>query len=165
MDKVLLHTGKDDWETPETFFRQLDQEFHFTLDPCSSHKNAKCKKHYTKEDDGLTKDWGGETVFCNPPYSRTGNQDVWVEKGWREAQTESTVVVMLLPARTDTRRFHQYILGKAEIRFIRGRLAFELDGEPIRDKKGNPVSAPFPSMVVVWRADAMIQSVKHFQEK
>lgn len=165
MDKVLLHTGKDDWETPEAFFRQLDQEFHFTLDPCSSHKNAKCKKHYTKEDDGLAKDWGGETVFCNPPYSKMGNQDAWVERGWREAQKEGTVVVMLLPARTDTRRFHQYILGKAEIRFIRGRLAFELDGEPIRDKKGNPVSAPFPSMVVVWKSNIMPQLVGHFKEK
>lgn len=88
-----------------------------------------------------------------------------MEKGWKEAQKEGTAVVMLLPARTDTRRFHQYILGKAEIRFIRGRLAFELDGEPIRDKKGNPVSAPFPSMVVVWKSNLMPQLVEHFKEK
>lgn len=70
MDKVHFSTGKDDWETPQWLFNQLDDEFHFTLDPCCTAENAKCRKYYTKAENGLEQDWKGETVFCNPPYSR-----------------------------------------------------------------------------------------------
>ena len=91
-------------------------------------------------------------VFCNPPYSKKGKQDLWVKKCYEESQKPKTVVVALLPARTDTQRFHNYILGKAtEIRYIKGRLFFELGGKPILDKKGRPTGAPFPSMVVIWK--------------
>lgn len=86
----MLSTGKDDWETPEDLFKKLDEEFHFTLDPCSSHENAKCKKHYTKKEDGLLQSWKGETVFCNPPYSVKGKQDEWVKKCYEEAQDPGT---------------------------------------------------------------------------
>lgn len=141
MVKDMLSTGKDDWETPEDLFKKLDEEFHFTLDPCSSHENAKCKKHYTKKEDGLLQSWKGETVFCNPPYSVKGKQDEWVKKCYEEAQDSGTTVVALLPVRTDTKRFHEYINGKAEIRFLRGRLTFVGAKNP----------APFPSMIVVWR--------------
>ena len=141
MEKATLSTGKDDWETPEDLFKKLDEEFHFTLDPCSSHENAKCKKHYTKKEDGLLQSWKGETVFCNPPYSVKGKQDEWVKKCYEEAQDPGTKVVALLPVRTDTKRFHEYINGKAEIRFLRGRLTFVGAKNP----------APFPSMIVVWR--------------
>lgn len=151
MDKVLLSTGKDDWETPKDFYKKLDDEFHFTLDPCCTHESAKCEKHYTKNDDGLSKDWSGEIVFCNPPYSKNGNQDAWVKKCYTESLKPNTTVVALLPARTDTNRFHDYILGKAEIRFIRGRLMFEVDGKPLIGKNGNPQPAPFPSMICIWR--------------
>ena len=151
MDKVLLSTGKDDWETPKDFYKKLDDEFHFTLDPCCTHESAKCKKHYTKNDDGLSKDWSGEIVFCNPPYSKNGNQDAWVKKCYTESLNPNTTVVALLPARTDTNRFHDCILGKAEIRFIRGRLVFEVDGKPLIGKNGRPQPAPFPSMICIWR--------------
>ena len=153
MDKVLVSTGKDNWETPQKFFEQLDREFHFTLDPCCSHKNAKCIKHYTEDENGLSKDWGGETVFCNPPYSLKGKQDDWVKKCYEESKKPGTVVVALIPARTDTARFHKYIWnGKAsEERFIKGRLCFEIDGKPILNKNGKPTPAPCPSMVVIWR--------------
>lgn len=151
MDKALLSTGKDDWETPKDFYEKLDDEFHFTLDPCCTHENAKCKKHYTKDDDGLSRDWGGEVVFCNPPYSKKGNQDAWVKKCYTESLKPNTTVVALLPARTDTNRFHDYILGKTEIRFIRGRLVFEVDGKPLIGKNGKPQPAPFPSMICIWR--------------
>lgn len=152
MDKVLVSTGKDDWETPKKFFEELDKEFHFTLDPCSSDKNAKCKKHYTIEEDGLSKDWCGETVFCNPPYSKRGGQDKWIKKCYEESKKENTVVVALIPARTDTNRFHDFIWnGNAkEVRFLKGRICFEIDGNPILDKNGNPIPAPFPSMIVIW---------------
>lgn len=144
MNKVLMQSGKDDWETPQALFEELDREFRFTLDPCSTHENAKCEKHYTAEENGLQMSWG-ETVFCNPPYSKAGRQDEWVQKCFEEAQKPGTVVVALLPARTDTDRFHKYILGKAEIRFIRGRLRFEQNGIP-----GG--TATFPSMVCIWRS-------------
>ena len=151
MDRALLSTGKDDWETPKDFYEKLDDEFHFTLDPCCTHENAKCKKHYTKDDDGLSMDWGGEVVFCNPPYSKKGNQDAWVKKCYTESLKPNTTVVALLPARTDTVRFHDYILGNAEIRFIKGRLVFEVDGKPLIGRNGKPQPAPFPSMICIWR--------------
>lgn len=142
MNRSLFSTGKDDWETPQELFDELDAEFHFTLDPCATSENAKCRKYYTEADDGLSKDWQGETVFCNPPYSN-GAQTAWVKKCYEEAQKPNTTVVALLPARTDTARFHNYILGKAEVRFIRGRLKFG----------GSENSAPFPSMIVIWNKE------------
>lgn len=151
MDRALLSTGKDDWETPKDFYEKLDDEFHFTLDPCCTHESAKCERHYTKDDDGLSKDWSGEIVFCNPPYSKKGNQDAWVKKCYTESLKPNTTVVALLPARTDTNRFHDCILGKAEIRFIKGRLVFEVDGKPLIGKNGKPQPAPFPSMICIWR--------------
>lgn len=151
MNKALFSSSRDDWETPLNIFRELDAEFHFTLDACATDTNHKCGRYYTPEQDGLAQDWAGETVFCNPPYSRAGNQDSWVKKAYSEAQKPGTTVVMLIPARTDTARFHDYILGRAEIRFIRGRLVFELGGRPVTDKQGRPQGAPFPSMIVIYR--------------
>lgn len=119
-------------------FRQLDAEFHFNLDPCSTHENAKCADHFTKAEDGLLQDWGGKRVFCNPPYGR--ELPKWIRKAHDEAQ-KGALVVMLVPARTDTRAFHDYIYHQAEIRFIRGRIKFG-------DAKA---SAPFPSMLVIFR--------------
>lgn len=133
-------SNRMDWETPSDLFAQLDAEFHFTLDAASSEANHKCRKYYTLEDSAFDHEWGGETVFCNPPYGRAIAD--WVRKCSMEASRKDTTVVMLIPARTDTRWFHQFILGKAEIRFIKGRLKFETDGVP-----GGP--APFPSMIVV----------------
>lgn len=87
---------------------------------------------------------GGGSVFCNPPYGRA--LGAWVRKAYEEAQT-GTTVVLLIPARTDTAYFHDYIYGKAEIRFLRGRLHFE-------DEDGNRFPpAPFPSMVVIYNGD------------
>ena len=139
----MMSSKTPEWATPHSFFDALNREFSFTLDPCSTHENAKCLKHYTKEDDGLSQNWGGEVVFCNPPYGR--ELPKWVKKCYEESQHAD--VVMLIPARTDTRWFHDYIYGKAEIRFIRGRLKFN-DG-----KQG----APFPSMVVIFRASQGVQ--------
>jgi phage N-6-adenine-methyltransferase len=136
---VMFSSKTDEWSTPQDFFNELNKEFNFTLDPCATPENAKCEKYYTKEDDGLKQDWSGETVFCNPPYSRAIKD--WVKKCYEESKKPNTTVVMLIPARTDTSYFHDYIYHKAkEIRFIRGRLKF-----------GNAKnSAPFPSMVVIF---------------
>lgn len=139
MDAVLFSSKEEVWETPQDFFDCLNEEFNFTLDPCALPENAKCAKFFTPEDDGLLQDWGGETVFCNPPYGRKIYS--WVQKCAEESKKPNTKVVMLIPARTDTKYFHEYIYKKAtDIRFVRGRLKFG-DGKN---------SAPFPSMVVVF---------------
>lgn len=136
--KGCMSSKTNEWATPAAFFAELDTEFNFTLDPCSTHENAKCKKHYTIEDDGLAQDWSGERVFCNPPYGKEIGR--WVAKCAEEAKKPGTLVVMLIPARTDTKYFHKYIYNKAELRFVPGRLHFN-DG---------PLGAPFPSMVVIF---------------
>ena len=134
----MFSSKTDLWSTPNDFFDKLNDEFHFTLDPCSTHENAKCYKHFTEEENGLLQDWSNEVVFCNPPYGRHIKD--WVKKAYEESQKDNTTVVMLIPARTDTIYFHEYIYHKAEIRFIKGRLKF-----------GNAKnSAPFPSMVVIF---------------
>lgn len=139
--KMAVHFSSktSEWETPQDLFDALDAEFHFTLDPCATPQNTKCKKYFTKAEDGLKQDWQGEVVFCNPPYGRAIRD--WVKKCYEESRKPNTTVVMLIPARTDTSYFHDYIYKKArEIRFIRGRLKFGRAKHP----------APFPSMVVVF---------------
>lgn len=137
--KGCFSSKSNEWATPIAFFKELDEEFHFNLDPCSTDENAKCERHFTKEDDGLSQNWGGARVFCNPPYGK--DIKVWVKKCWEESRKENTLIVLLIPARTDTTYFHEYIYHKAkEIRFIRGRLHFN------ESKEG----APFPSMVVIF---------------
>ena len=146
--KAMTSTGKDDWETPSELFKQLDKEFHFTLDPCCTHETAKCAKHYTPKENGLAQDWKGEIVFCNPPYSRKSKnnpgQIAWVKKCAEEGAKEHTTVVALLPARTDTELFHRYIWGKAEIRFLKGRISFLNNGQ----EQNKPL---FGSMICIWR--------------
>lgn len=143
MHKALLSSKKMDWCTPQDFFEKLDEEFHFTLDAAASSENAKCEKFFTVQEDSLQQDWGGQVVFCNPPYGRDIGK--FVAKGCHEGQKPDTTVVMLIPARTDTSYWHEYIFGKAEVRFIRGRLRFT-------DESGTASSpAPFPSAVVIWR--------------
>lgn len=137
--ELMFSSEKMDWTTPIELFKELDKEFHFTLDPASTHKNALCEKHYTLEEDGLRQDWGGETVYCNPPYGREIKH--WVKKCYEESLKPNTTVILLIFSRTDTKYFHDYIYGKAELRFIKGRLKF-------RNCKN---SAPFPSMVVIFR--------------
>lgn len=154
MNKALLSSQNLNWCTPPEFFNELNQEFHFDLDPAASDKSAKCARYFTPDTDGLTADWGGSRVFCNPPYGR--NIGEWVRKGYEESQKPGTVVVMLIPARTDTSYYHDYIFGgKAdEVRFLRGRLYFtNEDGEP-----GG--RAPFPSAVIIWRSKDMAQSLR-----
>lgn len=139
MTKGMYSSETDNWATPQWLFDELNEEFHFTLDPCASNDNHKCDKYYTEKDDGLIQDWGKETVFCNQPYGRQIGR--WVEKCFYTHTHTGNTCVMLVPARTDTGWFHKYIYGIAEIRFIKGRLRF-----------GNSTqNAPFPSMIVVYR--------------
>lgn len=128
----------EDWETPQDLFDKLDDEFLFTLDVCAKPENSKCKRFFSKEQNGLNQDWGNDTVWCNPPYGK--GIENWIKRCYEHSMGGGTAV-MLLPARTDTRWFHNYILGKAEIRFCKGRLRFN----------GCKSSAPFPSIIVIYR--------------
>lgn len=136
--KPLFTSKSDEWSTPQDIYDKLNKEFCFTLDPCATVENHKCNTFFTIEQNGLLQNWGGQTVFCNPPYSQIG---LWVEKAFRESRKDNTIVVLLIPSRTDTKYFHNFIYHRSEIRFIRGRLKFG-------DSKN---SAPFPSMVVIFR--------------
>lgn len=130
----MFSSKTDLWATPQDFFEKMNEEFGFNLDVCATKENAKCDRFFTINDDGLSKDWGGAVCWCNPPYGREIGK--WVKKA-----SESDFCVMLLPARTDTRWFHDYIYGKAEIRFLKGRLKF---GE-------SKNAAPFPSMIIIFK--------------
>lgn len=141
---VAYRSDSSEWATPQVLFDSLNDEFHFTLDPASTDANAKCEKHFTRDDDGLSMDWGGECVFCNPPYGKAIG--AWVEKAAKETEKPGTCVVLLIPARTDTSYFHDYLYGKAELRFIRGRVKF------VRED-GLTGSAPFPSMIAILRSE------------
>ena len=144
MNKALLSSNKMDWCTPQDFFDELNQEFHFVLDAAATDKTAKCSEYFTPETDGLSQSWNiGGVVFCNPPYGREIGK--WVQKAYKEHLSGVSPIVLLIPARTDTRYFHEYIYGKSEIRFIRGRLRFTDDDGNASDP------APFPSMLVIYR--------------
>ena len=135
--EVLFSSASCEWETPLRLFDELDKEFRFDLDVCAAPENAKCSRYFTKSDDGLTKEWRSR-CWMNPPYGREISK--WVSKAY-EQSLNGSLVVSLLPARTDTAWFHDYCT-KGEIRFLRGRLKF--------GKSKNP--APFPSMIVIFRS-------------
>jgi len=139
LNSGMFSSTTDMWATPQKFFDKLNDEFHFDLDPCATPENAKCREFFTESDNGLLQDWSGHRVFCNPPYGKA--IAAWVRKCYEESRKPDTLVVMLIPARTDTSYFHDYIYHKAELRFVRGRLHFN----------ESPQGAPFPSMVVIFR--------------
>jgi site-specific DNA-methyltransferase (adenine-specific) len=136
VNRALFSSKSEEWRTPDDLFDRLHAEFRFTLDVCATAENARCARFFTKAEDGLAQDWSGNTVFMNPPYGQTIAR--WIEKA---SGIERGVVVCLLPARTDTTWFHDFIYRRAEIRFLRGRLRFS------RSRN----SAPFPSMIVIFR--------------
>jgi phage N-6-adenine-methyltransferase len=135
---LMFSSTTDLWATPQEFFDRLAQEFNFTLDPCSDGTNNKCDRYFTAEEDGLAQDWSGHTVFMNPPYGKVLRD--WIKKAYESAQEENTVVVALIPSRTETRYWHEYVMKAKEIRFVKGRIKFG-------DAKYN---APFPSAVVIF---------------
>lgn len=136
--KVMFSSKTDEWSTPQDLFDRLNDEFHFDLDVCANESNHKCLLYYDRKQDGLKMTWNGHIVWCNPPYGKEIAK--WVEKAYSEHKTHGTTIVMLLPARTDTKWFHSYVLGRADIRFLKGRLKFG----------GSKNSAPFPSMLAIF---------------
>ncbi|TVL96981.1 MAG: adenine methyltransferase [Candidatus Brocadia sp. WS118] len=146
--KILFSSQSDEWATPLDLYKKLNEEFHFKTDPCTTQDNPLgCEVFYTKERNGLEEHWFGNT-FINPPHSQIKH---WV-KSARLRQTDYYdyhkprhvgTIVMLIPARTDTKWFHNYIYQKPDvaIRFLKGRLKFG----------SSKNSAPFPSMIVIFR--------------
>lgn len=138
MNSVHFSSKTNEWTTPQDLFETLDNIFHFTLDPCCTHETAKCLKHYTVEDDGLSKSWHRETVFMNPPY---GNEiSKWLRKAYRESLWTPMPVVCLIPARTDTEFWHWYVMKANYIHLVKGRIRFG----------GSKTGTPFPSAIVVF---------------
>ena len=134
--EAMFSSRSDNWETPQYLFDVLNAKYHFDLDVCASKENAKCPRYYSIKDNGLVQEWGG-CCWMNPPYGRTIGR--WVQKAY-ESSLNGACVVCLLPARTDTKWFHDYVLPYGKVTFLRGRLKF---GEAVN-------SAPFPSMIVVF---------------
>jgi DNA N-6-adenine-methyltransferase Dam len=123
----LFTSLRGDWKTPRALYQALDAEFNFDYDPCPTEPKF----------NGLVREWGN-TNFVNPPYGKEIMK--WIQKGY-EQNLNGKTVVFLVPSRTDTRWWHDYIMKSNEIRFIRGRLKFD-------DQKN---SAPFPSAIVVFK--------------
>jgi len=135
---ALMSSKRTDWATPPAIFGPLDEEFGFELDVCATAENAKCARYFSPEQDGLSRDWAPSVCWMNPPYGREISK--WMRKAaeeWRKGAT----VVCLVPARTDTAWWHEYVMLATEVRFLRGRVRFV----------GAPHPAPFPSAVVVYR--------------
>ena len=145
ISQVLLTSKSQEWETPDPFFKKINNAHNLTLDVCASETNHKLKRFFTAKDDGLSKSWAGERVWMNPPYKRkekgSPGQIDWIRKAHYEvSQNGCELAVCLIPARTDTKLFHDYVMKSSLVFFIRGRLKFV----------GAPASAVFPSMLVVF---------------
>ncbi len=134
---VHFSSNSEEWPTPQGIFYQLNEEYSFTLDPCANEQNKKCVRYFDKKTNGLLQSWKGETVFMNPPYGREIVK--WMCKAYQESLQTGTIVVCLVPSRTDTKWWHNYAM-KGHIIFIKGRLKFG----------GHKNSAPFPSAIVVF---------------
>jgi phage N-6-adenine-methyltransferase len=135
---AMFSSDRPDWATPSEIFGPLCDEFGFTLDVCATSENAKLIRFFSPEQNGLLQTWAPERCWMNPPYGR--EMDKWILKAYQESQN-GALVVALVPSRTDTKWFHEYVLGKSEIRFVKGRIRFV----------GATCGAPFPSMVIIWR--------------
>lgn len=119
---VHFSSKSNEWTTPDDLYSKLDRVFNFTLDPCATHENHKCDKYFTIEDNGLAQSWANESVFMNPPYAREIKD--WIAKAYKES-LNGAIVVCLVPARTDTRYWHDFIFPYAEnIIYLKGRLKF-----------------------------------------
>lgn len=146
--KALFSRASNEWETPDSLFKQLDQEFHFEMDAAATKENAKTKLSLNEKQDALKCEWE-DPAFCNPPYSLIAK---FMKKAYEEACKGKTIVC-LIPARTDTRYFHDYCMKASEIRLIKGRLKFS---NPTMEKT---TSATFPSCIVVF--DERMTRINH----
>ena len=145
MNKELFTSNKQNWETPKELFDKLNSEFNFELDAAASDENHKCENYFTEEQNALEQDWSKyNSIFINPPYDSKLQTD-FLKKAYETNKKHGTTIVLLIPSRTDTARWHEYIFDKADVRFLRGRIKFEVDGVPHKDP------APFPSAIIIYK--------------
>ena len=137
---LMFSSATDQWPTTQVFFDWWAARFAFDLDVCADADNAKCSRFFSVEDDGLAQSWAPHVCWMNPPYGREIGK--WVRKACEESRRGATVVC-LLPARTDTAWWHDYVIPHAEVTFVRGRIKFG----------SAKAGAPFPSAVAVFRPE------------
>lgn len=144
MNKELFSSKSDEWQTPTEVFDFLNSKYQFNLDAAASKENHLCQDYFSLENSALINDWVG-SVFCNPPYSKRNQKDFLI-KAITEIKKEATdTIVMVMPARFDTRNWHEYVFpNAAEVWFIKGRLKF-------KNAEGAQAGAPFPSCIVVFK--------------
>ena len=137
---TALSSNSVEYETPDQLFKQLNDKHQFDLDVCATKENAKCEKYFTINENGLKQKWHG-VCFMNPPYDR--HIKFWIEKAYYEMNVRKVKTVALIPARTDTKYWHDYIFPYSQIKFLKGRLKF-------KNKNGVYNPAPFPSAIVIF---------------
>jgi site-specific DNA-methyltransferase (adenine-specific) len=163
-NKDLFTSNSNEWYTPQPLFDKIQEvlDIKFTLDPCATKESAKCKKYYIKEDNGLLQDWSGEIVFINPPYSRD-LQPKFIKKAVDfSILSKDCSCTLLIPARTDTKIWHEYIFKYAsKILFIKGRIKFQTmeDGELVYKQ-----AATFPSAIVMFDGSIVNQVIGTFEQ-
>lgn len=147
-NEALYSSKSEEWETPQDLFDRLNKVYRFKLDACATKTNAKCRSFFSKTSNGLLQDWTPyKRVWLNPPYGRPIG--TWMRKAYEESQN-GCLVACLVPARTDTKWWHEQVLDKGSVTFVRGRLKFKRTDS----KAGDPVyPAPFPSAIVIYRPD------------
>jgi site-specific DNA-methyltransferase (adenine-specific) len=161
-NKDLFTSNSNEWYTPQKLFDKIQEvlDIKFTLDPCATKESAKCEKYYTKEDNGLSKNWNNEIVFINPPYSRE-LQPRFIEKAF-VTSTYGSKCVLLIPSRTDTKIWHKIIFKYAsKILFIKGRIKFQTlqDGKLVYKQ-----ASTFPSAIIVFDDDCRNQYIGTFEQ-
>lgn len=138
LNDSLYSSKKQDWNTPLSLFNKLNKEFNFTLDVCADDSNFKCKNYFDIHKNGLIQEWIGN-CWMNPPYGREISK--WIEKATLSIKNkECNIIVCLLPVRSDTKWWHNYVMKSSEIRFLNKRLTFD----------GANNKAPFPSCIVIF---------------
>ena len=137
LNQGMMTSNSDEWTTPSALFRALDRRFGFELDPAATKENALCPMFFTEAENGLVKSWKPWRTFVNPPYSHVAD---WMWKCSSESEKGCPLICALIPARTDTRWWHDFVKTADLIHFLKGRLKFG-------DGAG---SAPFPSALAFW---------------
>lgn len=153
MSKHDVHFSSDkmDYGTPQWFFDFWNERFYFDVDVCADANNHKMPNYYDLKKDALSISWKKQKCWMNPPYGR----DIanWMKKAYEEAK-EGALVCCLVPSRTDTDWWHNYVMKGGHIFFVKGRITFD----------GAPTGAPFPSAVVIlympqWNTSVMVDSI------
>lgn len=158
------HSSKSQtWNTPRSFYDPLNELWKFTLDVACLESSALCSKFFTPDDDGLSQDWSGDVAWNNPPYN---DIKTWAAKS-AESHANGGTVVMLIPARTDTKAFQNIIASTATcVCFVRGRLKFDNPSLPSWKEDGShkKTGAPFPSLLVIWDHNMTEEKYEHLQK-